>query len=120
MLNCSGTCSYASGAPPAVRSSMAARIVSRRGAVKETVVTRGARLAPALLHLARTGGAVMKAVMTVVAALSVAALPLAGGAVAQTSGSQPAPKQPGYQAPAAEKPAQGIRPVEKPDELGLW
>ncbi len=62
----------------------------------------------------------MKAVMTVVAALSVAALPLAGGAVAQTSGSQPAPKQPGYQAPAAEKPAQGIRPVEKPDELGLW
>jgi hypothetical protein len=59
----------------------------------------------------------MKTVASLVTVASFATLALAGDALAQAR--QPAePKQPGYGAPAAG--AQNIRPLQDPDDLGLW
>jgi hypothetical protein len=60
----------------------------------------------------------MKTVASLMSVAALATLAFAGDALAQAK--QPAePKQPGYGAPA---PAgtQNVRPVQKPDDVGLW
>ena len=61
----------------------------------------------------------MKSVACLTTVAAFATLALAGDALAQTK--QPAePKQPGYGAAAPATGGQSVRPVQKPDELGLW
>jgi hypothetical protein len=61
----------------------------------------------------------MKSVACLTTVAAFATLAFAGDALAQTK--QPAePKQPGYGAAAPAAGGQSVRPVQKPDELGLW
>jgi hypothetical protein len=61
----------------------------------------------------------MKSVASLMTVAAFATLAFAGDALAQAK--QPAePKQPGYGAAAPAAGAQSVRPVQKPDDLGLW
>jgi hypothetical protein len=61
----------------------------------------------------------MRSVVSLTTVAALATLAFAGDALAQAK--QPAePKQPGYSAPAPAANPQSVRPVQKPDELGLW
>jgi hypothetical protein len=61
----------------------------------------------------------MKTVATLMTVAGFTMLAFAGDALAQAK--QPAePKQPGYSTPAPAAGAQQVRPVQKPDDLGLW